>query len=82
MLITPAMVGQVVISGLLAGSLDSDKVRAELLRLEFKTPFGEYKVDQDGFQTAHKMVLLQWQEGKRVVVWPDDLANGKPRFRR
>ena len=59
-----------------AGSLESDKVRAELLRLEWKTAFGEYKVDQDGFQIAHKMVLFQWQDGKKVTVWPDDLAAG------
>jgi hypothetical protein len=26
------------------------------------------------------MVMLQWQDGKRIVVWPDDLANGKPRY--
>jgi len=58
------------------GALDSDKVRAELLRMELKTPFGAYKVDQDGFQTAHKMVLFQWQDGKKVTVWPEDLAAG------
>jgi branched-chain amino acid transport system substrate-binding protein len=63
-----------------AGTLDSDKVRAELLRLEMKTPFGDYKVDQDGFQVGHKMVMLQWQDGKKVTVWPDELANGKARF--
>jgi branched-chain amino acid transport system substrate-binding protein len=65
-----------------AGTLDADKVRDALLALKTRTMFGDYQVDKDGFQTAHKMVLLQWQEGKRVVVWPDDLANGKPRFRR
>jgi branched-chain amino acid transport system substrate-binding protein len=65
-----------------AGTLDTDKVRDALLALKNRTMFGDYQVDKDGFQTAHKMVLLQWQEGKRVVVWPDDLANGKPRFPR
>jgi len=64
-----------------AGSLDSDKVRAELLKLEMTTAFGDYKVDQDGFQTAHKMVLFQWQDGKKVTVWPGELAgNAKIRF--
>jgi branched-chain amino acid transport system substrate-binding protein len=24
--------------------------------------------------------MLQWQDGKRVVVWPDDLAGGKVRY--
>jgi branched-chain amino acid transport system substrate-binding protein len=63
-----------------AGTLDSDKVRDELLKLKIRTAFGDYAVDQDGFQVAHKMVLLQWQEGKRMIVWPDELANAKPRY--
>ena len=63
-----------------AGTLDADKVREQLLKLEIRTAFGDYKVDADGFQTAHKMVMLQWQDGKRVVVWPDDLASGKVRY--
>jgi branched-chain amino acid transport system substrate-binding protein len=63
-----------------AKSLDADLVRAELLKLKMRTAFGEYAVDQDGFQTAHKMVMIQWQDGKRIVVWPDDLANGKVRY--
>ena len=63
-----------------AGTLDSDKVRDVLLKLELKTVFGDFKVDQDGFQTAHKMVTTQWQDGKKVIVWPDELANGKLRF--
>ena len=63
-----------------AGTLDADKVREQLLKLEIKTAFGGYKVDQDGFQIAHKMVILQWQDGKKVTVWPDELASGKARF--
>jgi branched-chain amino acid transport system substrate-binding protein len=63
-----------------ASSLDADKVREQLLKLETKTLFGEYKVDQDGFQVAHKMVTFQWQGEKKVTVWPDDLAQAKPRF--
>ena len=63
-----------------AKSLDADLVRTELLKLKIRTAFGDYAVDQDGFQTAHKMVMIQWQDGKRVVVWPDDLASGKLRF--
>ena len=63
-----------------AGSLDADKVREQLLKLETRTMFGDYKVDADGFQLAHKMVMFQWQDGKKVIVWPDELAPGKPRF--
>jgi branched-chain amino acid transport system substrate-binding protein len=63
-----------------AGSLDADKVREQLLKMETKTAFGEYKVDPDGFQVAHKMAMLQWQDGKKVTVWPDELANAKVRY--
>src|SRR4026209_1169028 len=59
-----------------AGTLDADKVREQLLKLETRTMLGDYEVDADGFQTAHKMVLFQWQDGKKVTVWPDDLAAG------
>src|SRR5438552_2690036 len=63
-----------------AGTLDADRVREQLLKLEMRTVFGDYKVDQDGFQVAHRMVTFQWQEGKKVVVWPDEMAPAKPRF--
>jgi branched-chain amino acid transport system substrate-binding protein len=62
------------------GSLDGEKIRDAILRMDFNTVFGPFKVDQDGFQTAHKMVTFQWQDGKKVIVWPDELAPGKPRF--
>ncbi len=33
-----------------------------------------------GLQVAHRMATYQWQDGKKVIVWPDDLAPGKARF--
>src|SRR6266478_4015510 len=63
-----------------ANSLDADKVREQLLKLEMRTPFGDYKVEADGFQVAHRMVTFQWQREKKVTVWPDELAQGKPLF--
>jgi branched-chain amino acid transport system substrate-binding protein len=63
-----------------AGSLDGEKVRDAILKMDLNTVFGAFKVDQDGFQIAHRMVLFQWQDGKKVIVWPEELAPGKPRF--
>jgi branched-chain amino acid transport system substrate-binding protein len=63
-----------------AGTLDADRVRDQLLKLEMRTIFGDYKVDPDGFQIAHKMVTFQWQKEKKVIVWPEELAEGKPIF--
>ena len=63
-----------------AGGLDGEKIREAILKMDLNTVFGAFKVDQDGFQIAHKMVMFQWQDGKKVIVWPDELAPGKPRF--
>jgi branched-chain amino acid transport system substrate-binding protein len=63
-----------------AGSLDGEKIRAEILKLDFNTIYGGFNVDEDGFQLSHKMVMFQWQDGKKVIVWPDDLAAAPLRF--
>ena len=63
-----------------AGSLDDDKLREELLKLKIKTIFSDYAVDERGYQTANKGLFVQWQDGKKVVVWPDALASAKPRL--
>jgi hypothetical protein len=63
-----------------AGRLEADRVREVLRKLEMRTMFGDFKVDETGFQTAHEMVMLQWQDGKKMTVWPDDLAVAKARF--
>ncbi|GIX46895.1 MAG: branched-chain amino acid ABC transporter substrate-binding protein [Candidatus Tectimicrobiota bacterium] len=62
------------------GSLDRDKIRDALARLDTTTVFGDYAVDEQGKQLKHKMVLLQWQDGQLEIVWPDELATAPPRF--
>src|SRR5262245_10077138 len=61
-------------------SLDSDKLRDEVLKMKTKTVFGEFAVDERGFQIGHKAITIQWQDGKQVVVWPDEVMTGRPRY--
>jgi branched-chain amino acid transport system substrate-binding protein len=63
-----------------ADSLDSDKLREALLKLKSQTVFGDFAVDERGFQVAHKAVTIQWQDGKSAVLWPDAAAMSKSRF--
>ncbi len=63
-----------------SGSLDSDELRAELLSLETTTIFSNYAVDERGYQTANQGVFIQWQNGNKEVVWPEDVATSEPRF--
>jgi branched-chain amino acid transport system substrate-binding protein len=63
-----------------AGSLDSETLRRAILTLDRNTVFGRFRVDQDGAQIGHKVLLFQWQDGKKVIVWPEELTPGTIRF--
>ena len=63
-----------------AGSLDPEALRSELLSLETRTVFGDFAVDERGYQTANRGLFIQWQDGRKVVVWPPELATAQPRF--
>ena len=63
-----------------AGSLDRDRIRDVIAKLDVNTVFGPFRVDADGVQVGHKMLLFQWQDGKKVIVWPEELAPDRPRF--
>ncbi|HEV8439143.1 MAG TPA: amino acid ABC transporter substrate-binding protein [Methylomirabilota bacterium] len=63
-----------------AGSLDSEKLREAILKMDHNTVFGGFRVDRNGAQIGHKRVMFQWQDGKKVIVWPEELAPGQPRF--
>ena len=62
------------------GSLDRAKLRGAISKMDHNTVFGRFRVDGDGVQRGHQMLLFQWQDGKRVIVWPEELAGVKARF--
>jgi len=62
------------------GSLDREKLREAILKMDHNTVYGGFRVDRDGVQIAHKRLLFQWQDGKKAIVWPEELAPGQPRF--
>ena len=63
-----------------AGALDGEKLRATILKMDLNTVYGAFRVDAEGVQVAHGMLTFQWQDGKKVIVWPDELTPGHPRF--
>jgi branched-chain amino acid transport system substrate-binding protein len=62
------------------GSLESEKIRDALLALSTKTVLGDFAVDERGFQIAHKAITIQWQDGRQMTVWPDEVGSAKPRL--
>ncbi len=61
-------------------SLDSDVVRRALGQLTFMSFYGGWDVDDNGMQVGHDMVDVQWQNGKRIIVYPDSAQTGKLAF--
>jgi len=59
------------------GELDDAKIGEALRNLETVTVFGTYNVDpQTGAQKGKELFVIQIQNGKRVVVWPEEDADG------
>jgi branched-chain amino acid transport system substrate-binding protein len=67
-----------------AGSLDSDKVVAELEKTDVMGVYGRLRFDPKNHQVIPALdpkegavgSILQWQDGKRVVVYPKSIAKG------
>jgi branched-chain amino acid transport system substrate-binding protein len=59
-----------------ANSFDTDKVRAALGDLKFMSFYGGWAIDDTGLQVGHAMVDVQWQMGKRIIVWPLEAKTG------
>ncbi len=64
-----------------AQSLDPKKVREAMNDIEFMCVYGVWKIDPEtGKQVGHDMVIIQWQGGKKVIVWPPEAANAEPYY--
>jgi branched-chain amino acid transport system substrate-binding protein len=58
-----------------SGTLDDLILRETVKGLEFKTFYGDFKVDPStGNQIGHKMVIVQWQGGNKYTVYPEEVA--------
>ena len=65
-----------------AGTLDDRALRDVADTLDFTTFYGRFKLDPftPGRQVGHSVVLVQWQEGRKVVVWPRELRQADPLY--
>ena len=47
-------------------------------RLRCTTFFGRFGLGDDGRQEDHEILVVQWQEGVKRIVWPPSLAEASP----
>lgn len=56
-----------------AGRLDRALLRDSLAQLDTNALLGRYAVDRSGLQTKRLPLIVQWQQGRREIVWPEAL---------
>ena len=57
------------------GNVDDEAQLAAANLLACTTLYGEFRLDPiTGLQTGHQVLLVQWQQGTRRVVWPSEYA--------
>ena len=63
------------------GAIDDETLLREARRLATRTLFGEFRLDPaTGVQVGHRVITVQWQDGRRRVVWPPDRAEADLRI--
>ncbi len=63
-----------------AGGTDREKIRQILANLDTVTLIGRYGVDEKGVQIRMRPTIVQWQDGRKRVVWPEDLRAAPLQF--
>jgi branched-chain amino acid transport system substrate-binding protein len=64
-----------------ADGLDRRMIRNALSELDAFSIIGRYGVDAEGRQTKQFNLIIQWQNGKKQIVWPEELRTAAPIFR-
>ena len=62
-----------------AGTTDDAALRAAAARADFTTFYGRFRIDPTGRQIGRSVALVQRQNGRKVIVWPPQLADGQLR---
>ncbi len=63
-----------------AGSLDRELIASVIRQMDTFTVLGRFKVDARGVQIGHNPITIQWQKGKREIVWPRKMQTSNPIF--
>ncbi len=65
-----------------AGSLDRGKIRQALYDIDIHVAIGRFRVDRFGIPIKHRPLIIQWLDGKKVIVYPEEhRGDARPVFR-
>jgi len=73
--------GQVLAKAVVeAGTIDRRKVRDTLFSMDTMTIIGRFGVDRNGKQVRQHTFIIQWQQGRKELVWPDAIKTAEAIF--
>ncbi|MFZ2447216.1 MAG: amino acid ABC transporter substrate-binding protein [Syntrophobacteraceae bacterium] len=59
---------------------DQARIADFIRSLDTVTVVGRFKVGLDGKQTGHNSIIIQWQNGKKEIVFPANMQTAPPRI--
>jgi len=62
------------------GSLDNKILRDYIMSIDTVTVIGRFKVNHLGMQIGHNPLLIQWQYGKKEIVYPRRMSTAEAVF--
>lgn len=62
------------------GLIDQKKIRDYISSFDTVTIMGRFKVDPSGRQIGHNPILIQWQNGKKEIVYPTKMKTSNYLF--
>jgi branched-chain amino acid transport system substrate-binding protein len=63
-----------------ANSLEREAIRQALSELDTYSIVGRFAVDPTGMQRKREEMIVQWQKGKKEIVWPNAIDTAQPVF--
>ena len=60
--------------------INHHRIRDYISSLDTVTVIGRFKVDHQGQQVGHNPILVQWQDGRKEIVYPTKMQTARPRF--
>lgn len=64
-----------------AGVINHTEIRNFVTNLDTITIMGRFKVDIDGRQIGHNPIIIQWQNGKKEIVYPTKMRTALGKFK-
>jgi branched-chain amino acid transport system substrate-binding protein len=63
-----------------ANDLDRGSIRLALFELDTYSVVGRFAVDHTGMQVKREEMIIQWQNGRKEIVWPAEIRTAMPIF--